>query len=151
MTATQLAGPEIDAAVGRAIGLDVLGIAECQPDPDSGELYVGRWYSRPDLEMETRPIYLADACGCVGWDTHHRHKVFGHDRSCPGLAIVPLYSSDVGAAMTALDTLPWWEITRLPGRYLVAIDQLDGRPRAAILDESLPLGICRAILVAAGE
>ena len=138
------AGPELDAKVALALGLDVLGMAVA--------IHFASWHIPFDgVGKVTRPVYLTD-CVC-----EHRADydadILGHIAGC--LEVVPCYSTSDDAAMAAVDEmldtgrftgfeLLWrpglgWSALFLGGDYC---PDGDGATRA--------LAICRAI-VAMGE
>jgi hypothetical protein len=144
------AGPEVDAAVARALGLDVLGIIPCCPDPETFGYLVG-YEEQGNIP---RPVYLRD-CACE-FKEPNDVDYFGHHAGC--LDVVHDYSTDIAAA---------WEVHRAAcamlfskrRAYFRAIQEQTRLESGALvawpdvlmaLIDVFPEAICRAFLKAKG-
>ena len=94
MTSNHEAGPQLDALVASALGLDVLGMAAA--------VHYAAWYIPYDgVGSVTRPVYLAE-CVCDDMRDYDA-EILGHIAGC--LEVVPCYSTDDWEALAAVDTL----------------------------------------------
>ena len=141
------AGPELDAKVALALGLDVLGMAAA--------IHYASWYIPYDgTGAVTRPVYLTE-CACDDRRDYDA-DILGHIAAC--LEVVPCYSTDDREALVAVDilldpvkwacfTLDWhkgeWSAILIP-------ENDDDDDWILGVGETRALAICRAI-VAMGE
>ncbi len=112
---------ELDAAVARVMGLDVIGEAWARPFPDGG----GGW-AVGDREWEGRslqPVWVAH-CVCEfypsdepEWD---EDPVLGHYPGC--FDVVSEYSADIAAAWRVVE---WMEKVHEPSYMLVLAHHID--------------------------
>ena len=96
-------GPELDAQVGKALGLDVLGIMKVNPNYEEA----GCYYMPPHPLCVSpcaveRPVYLLN-CYCETDSTPDNRPYFGHCYHC--LEVVSDYSTNRAAAGLIVDHL----------------------------------------------
>jgi len=146
MTSNHEPGPQLDALVASALGLDVLGMAAA--------VHYAAWYIPYDgVGSVTRPVYLTECVCDKGQD--YDAEILGHIAGC--LEVVPCYSTDDREALAAVDTLldpiKWknFSLNWHSGEWCAVFvpveldnDWIDG------IGATPALAICRAI-VAMGE
>lgn len=159
------AGPDLDAAIGALLGLDVLGVAPCSREPECGEWEpTGQW-AGSGREGAPRPVYLRHCC--CEFAEPEDVRILGHLSFC--LAVVPAYSAEIAAAWQVLERVrelghTEWLLERYSDGYAVIIS----RPRSGRTcehpaescctcwewvqrtAETAPEAICRAALAVVG-
>jgi len=148
MTSNHEPGPQLDALVASALGLDVLGMAAA--------VHYAAWYIPYDgVGSVTRPVYLTECVCDKGQD--YDAEILGHIAGC--LEVVPRYSTDDREALAAVDTLldpvKWtafkveWR-QELRGYWAAWFTHVDIELSVMCNAPTRALAICRAI-VAMGE
>ena len=94
----KLAGLEMDVAVARALGLDVLGVIGVFPNPVCEGRFIIGFKVGGNVP---RPIYLDD-CICEFREPNDR-DYFCHHAGC--LKVVRQYSTDIAAAWDLIDVM----------------------------------------------
>ncbi len=95
------AGPELDAAIGKLMGLDVLGVSGCSREPECGEWEPTGHWAESGREGAPRAVYLRRCC--CEFARAEDPRTFGHTSFC--LGVVPAYSSEIAAAWLVVEKL----------------------------------------------